>query len=117
MPKKPKSFKELKAMWYKKLDASGFQDIEERHVDKLKDYHSYHFRAHEPIVAETKRAYFEAASDFLNFSPLKGLRRRIWELHAAGKSVSEIGKEVKLCKSSVQFHINKVRALMKATKP
>ncbi len=89
-PKKPKTYQELKDVWYKKLEAAGFVDIEEDE-DKLKEY-SYRFaRVGRDFMRQDKDTYYSMASNFLNdFRFKNNFEKIIWEYHSNGLSVRSI---------------------------
>ena len=108
--KKPS--KALIDKWYDKLEAAGFEDIEERHSPRemLKRKHNHDFKKIEPDMYEAKRFYFQEAADMLNWHKFRNAReRKIWALHAEGLSVREVATKIKLAKSEVHRIILRLR--------
>lgn len=88
--------KALQAKWYAKLKRSGFDDIEAEGRDLLKQWDSFHFREkYAPVEFANKERYFQLANQLLHeleFATKKD--KKIWALHADGKTWNEISKEV-----------------------
>ncbi len=97
-PFKTSKFKALKDKWYKKLEKSGFEDIEDNKYEepKLKAYHYLRFKVVEPSVHAARAKYYENCRGVLaNHRFQSPLYRRIWELHTEGLSLREIESEIK----------------------
>lgn len=98
-------YKRLKDKWYKKLKASGFEDIEDTESPRemLKSWHSTWFFTHsDPLHFKSKHRYFHMCEQFLNFYAFDSHEEKeIWVLHSEGFSVREIAKEVGVCKTKV----------------
>lgn len=107
--KKPS--KSLIAKWDKKLAESGFDDIEHRESENLKKHHSYWFAArYSPLAFESKRQYYDLATQYLNEGTFETERdKKIWSLHAEGLTYSEIGKIIKLHFTSVGKIVTKLK--------
>lgn len=93
VPITPEQFKELEAKWYKKLEASGFDDIEDTtNPDRpLKTWAKSDFLEKSPTTIAVNTAYYGAASDLLNtYKFKKPIHKRIWKLHSEGMSVRDI---------------------------
>lgn len=92
----PTEFKKLKKLWYKKLKASGFHDIEDADNSRLKGGASgmkYQARYGEGVYQQTRQEYYYAAYQFLNSHEFDKERDRIiWEYHANGISARNIKK-------------------------
>ncbi len=95
-------FKALDTEWRKKLKDSGFEDIE-RPDGNLKDGASSSNFKKRPEYDQSKAEYYRLAGQFLHEwpSPFRTSKsgtgewkKRIWELHANGKSIREIIKIV-----------------------
>lgn len=89
--------KELEEEWNKKLKESGFEDIEQPD-GKLKLWHSHYFgkALTDPITAKAKEEYYTMAAEFLDtYSFASPEEKHIWEMHASGKTVSEIYRHLK----------------------
>lgn len=97
MPKKqkPKTYPELREVWYKKLKDSGFEDIEaDKHNTAGGMGWSNKFKTAETARNwESKREYYSMAGRFLHEYKFKNERERIiWEYWANGLSVRNIAK-------------------------
>jgi hypothetical protein len=106
-PYQTRKFKELQSDWYKKLEESGFEDIEDvsSKEEFLKTWHSSYFqKRYEPEVFESNETYYRKARSFLEdtFQNVqyglfeKKLDDVIWEKHAEGISLRDIAKELNL---------------------
>ncbi len=111
-PFKTKEFAELKAEWDKKLEKSGFEDIETPKGD-LKDSHAAFFESHyNQTDAFAKEQYYRQAGFFLYEHKFKTeLERRIWELHVEGIGIREIVKVLK--KRDHKVYKRKVHELLR----
>lgn len=80
-----KEFKDLQAVWDKKLVASGFEDIEQRD-GRLKKSSNTKFGASSETAMAAKEEYFRVAGHFLfDYRFANAVERRIWELHCQGE--------------------------------
>lgn len=94
--KKPKpnkqDYQSLKEVWYKKLERSGFEDIEKDELN-LKQYSS---RFNQDAVVRNwyaKREYYSMAGQFLHTYKFgSNLEKVIWEYHTESISVRNIAK-------------------------
>lgn len=84
-------YAKLKQLWYKKLKAAGFKDIEHPERDMLLQWESMYFQSrHTPQLFENAQSYFYMATHFLNNvrafrATLDGrIRKEIWLLHTEG---------------------------------
>lgn len=115
--KKPSSLKELQDKWYKKLEKSGFQDIESDE-DNLKVWSSVFFARHSIEQIQAKQAYYQMATNFLEDNNFENKRDRIiWEYHANGISYRDISKvlkrvRIKLSHTAVQNIVHKLQVAM-----
>lgn len=83
---------QLRATWYKKLEAEGFTDIEQDE-DNLKVWSSDFANQKFLKNWETKAAYYSAAQEFLNnFQFETELDKVIWTYHSEGISIRSIAK-------------------------
>ena len=95
-----KQFKALQQKWYKKLEKSGFEDIEQTSDDRgfLKQNHNSYFKTrHTPLSFQNTQEYFLQCSHFLlehDFNTEQA--RAIWKLHSEGYSRREIAKMLKI---------------------
>lgn len=118
MNKNSKEFLALKTKWYKKLDQSGFDDIEQDD-DHLKRWHSRFFSSKYPTaVFEAKQEYYRLAVHFYGTYKFDSDEEKtIWTLHANGKSIREIilalkEKNIHSYKNKVHGTIQKIAAIM-----
>lgn len=92
MPKS-KDLKELTKTWYKKLEDSGFNDIEQED-SVLKHHHGPWFHMmydKDPNAVKHKVRYYRLAGFFLNEHKFaKLIHKAIWEYHAQGLGCREI---------------------------
>ena len=80
--------------WYAKLKKSGFDDIEDSE-DTLKRWHTKIFLNASAVSSQAKQDYYRIAGYFLNDYEFKSdYEKKIWELHATGKSMRGIGKQL-----------------------
>lgn len=102
--KRTEDYQSLKKVWYKKLEKSGFQDIEQDEFN-LKQYS---FRITQAAVRRSWHAsseYYYMADQFLhNFKFKNNLERIIWEYHANGISMRDIAKLLKKVKFHKKIH-------------
>lgn len=93
-----KEFKDLQTTWYEKLKEKGFKDIE-KNENALNLYESAYFSDSRRITAEVvaaKQTYYQIAGHFLNDHPFKNaFDKKVWEMHANGKSIREIAATIK----------------------
>ena len=102
-PFKDPKFKKLKAQWYKKLEKSGFDDIEDHNYpdDPLRCYHALDFKKVSPEKYEQVTKYYENARQLLfTYKFPNDSIRRIWELYVEGTTVREIEKQVRKYKKT-----------------
>jgi hypothetical protein len=93
-PKKKSELTEydkLRAIWYKKLEEEGFEDIESDE-NNLKIWSATRFASKKSQdVSQGKEAYYYMATHFLNDYPFESkVEKLIWEYHADGHSVKDI---------------------------
>jgi hypothetical protein len=98
MSKKKLDLKTETAKWYAKLKRDGFDDIESDE-DNLKVWSTIFFKKHSIEQIQAKQAYYQMATNFLNDYKFNNNRERIiWEYHANGISLRDIGKVLKKAK-------------------
>ena len=95
MPKKPESdYEKLRAVWYKKLEREGFEDIE-TDENNLKSWTATKVRRSQDLW-QAKEAYYQMAANLLNdYKFESNVEKWIWEYHADGVSVRDIVKLLK----------------------
>jgi hypothetical protein len=121
--RKPKTYKELKTLWYAKLKADGFEDIE-RSEDMLKVWSTTFTMAvpnsSTPIQLAAKEAYYRFATHFLNDYQFETLRDKIvWEYHSNGMSMRNIVETLKKVKiktnrDNICDTVNRLARIMKS---
>lgn len=91
-------FNRLEKHWYGKLQASGFNDIEDhsRRDRPLKAWHTFRFKYANITVRANCEEYFNDAKELLHTYKFKNdTHKRIWELHAQGFSKRKIEQAIK----------------------
>lgn len=95
-----KEFKKLQEEWYNTLKESGFNDAEKGQYLKkysFKLFETVQHRAalkdtHDELFYQSKERYFQLAGQFLYEHVFDTeLHKNIWQQHAEGLSVREIG--------------------------
>lgn len=115
--KKQLSLSELQKIWYKKLEKSGFEDIEQDD-DNLKVWSSVFFLRNSPEQIQAKQAYYQMATNFLEEHKFKTRREEIiWTYHSEGISYRDISKLLKrvritLSHTAVQNVVHKLQVAM-----
>jgi hypothetical protein len=91
MSKPKQDYEKLKAKWYAKLKASGFEDIEQPD-GRLKVWHDLYFRCHmDADRIQAAQDYYRLARQFVHDHIFKNpIEKRIWEMHAEGISQKQI---------------------------
>ncbi len=91
-------FKKLQAKWNKKLEKSGFIDIEDE-TERLKSW-SIRWRTKKRLnEAKARQPYYELATQFLSeYEFESNLDQIIWEYHSNGLSIREIADTLKKVK-------------------
>lgn len=91
--------KDLQKLWYQKLKASGFEDIEDTESPReyLKTWHSCYFlHRHEPETFQLQQEYYRRASHFLHDHSFQTPSERlIWQYHTDGMSQRDIAETLK----------------------
>ncbi len=117
-PYRTEAFKKLHSKWMKKLEERDFEDIETPRGE-IKDHKTLsdlqqrvQFRSG---IIEITLSYFDWASEMVHKGKFKsGVDRKIWKLHADGKTGSEISEKVKLERTWVNRKIQKIAKYLKA---
>lgn len=104
-----KQLKDLTDLWYRKLKAKGFTDLEDK-WGGLKSFHSSRFlHVASPTEFAAKEKYFQLAGQLLHRHKFDGIRdRRIWDLHSQGWTQEEIADKVALHQGSVSKIIARI---------
>lgn len=110
MNPKTKKFQALQRKWYKKLENTGFEDIEQNE-SKLKNWTSARLQAgrnngnsveQTMVFNESKEEYYRLAGFFLyDHKFLSKQDHLVWKLHSEGVPIRDISKVLKALKYSV----------------
>lgn len=111
-----KQLKKLQQTWQRKLERSGFEDVE-RPNGTLKNYDSYRLREMNMTgdVLQARQRYYELARHFYNDHTFEtSLEKEVWRLHSEGVTYKEIVKAIKrrVSWSSVQRIVVRLAKLM-----
>lgn len=111
-----KEFKKLQAEWYKKLEDSGFEDIEP-HENTLKSWSleiGRKLNQERPLVMQAKLDYYGMARSFLHdYHFNTETDKEIWERHSEGTGVFAIAKLTNVGRGTVWRTICRLRDAMK----
>lgn len=112
-------YEKLRAVWYKKLEQSGFEDIEQDE-DNLKVWSSRYARKSYVRTIPARVAYREAAEDFLRDYKFESeLDKVIWEYHVEAVSIRDMSATlnkalgIKTTRNSVHKTIKRLKAAMR----
>src|SRR5271165_2496579 len=123
MPKQ--SLQKLQAKWYRKLESTGFKDIEDD-KGRLKNWTGYltlenenaeilsghHKRESSKVQKISQAEYYRLAGQMLYDQEFPNKQyKQVWKLHVEGKSYSEIAKLMGFSKFCVQYRVCKMRRL------
>lgn len=87
---KDKTLKSLTKKWYKKLEDSGFEDIEAADGNLKRWSNKFYLRDSTRVLFESKQEYYRMAGHFLHETSFRNERERlIWELHSEGIGVED----------------------------
>jgi DNA-directed RNA polymerase specialized sigma24 family protein len=105
----------LVAAWYRKLREEGFRDIETLDGRLLGSDEQRQADAEASWMDRTAvERYYTLALRFLHtrrFSTLPRVRRRIWALHASGRSNMEIARELDVTVKTVRVAVTTCRRM------
>ncbi len=111
-----KQLKKLQALWAKKLERSGFFDIE-RANGTLKNHDAYRVRemnANHDVMAARQR-YYELARQFYHANTFETSReKRVWHMHSEGESTYTIAGETKSSQSDIDRIVRRLAKKMLA---
>lgn len=121
----------LERLWYARLAATGFDDIENTELSDrpLREWHSHHFVKDEVRARrEGWEAYFERAAGLLHsehFNEICQLlatrcnarfsaeiAKRVWEMHCEGATEQDIGDSVGFTQTRVNKLLGRMRRWM-----
>jgi len=87
---KKTEFKKLQEDWYKKLEDSGFQDIETRYLTSWPNSSDF-YSTLDPEEMQARAAYYDMATRLSNdFTWKSELEHTIWDYHTNGMSMRDI---------------------------
>jgi len=108
--KKPESLEALQKKWYKKLEQSGFKDIE----TDWQHENAYFKERYSLLEFEARQRYFQLAGQLLHDYPFPNkVERIIWKRHAAGEKLEDIAKITELSIGTVWNVIQRIGACIK----
>ncbi len=97
-----KEFKELQAKWYRKLQLSGFKDIE-RNENSL-----YQPTKGLPMTIEETTQYYKLARTYLEVAEFESdLELAVWFLHSQGLTGAEMTKVLSTSTSTISRILTK----------
>jgi hypothetical protein len=110
-------FQKLRRQWYKKLEKSGFTDIEQT-VDAKGTVGGYLLGMSQGdlrrgLYKPETEEYFTRARQFAHSLPSGSLARDVWELHAEGVYQTRIAQQLTR-KLKTKVSVNRVRSIIKA---
>ena len=112
-----KQLKALQAKWYKRLERSGFVDVESplKEHCPLKHWDSIKFQAqYSPQAYLEKERYYQLAGQLLNEHKFKTARdKKVWAMHVEGRTYKEIAKKVKVHSDTVIKTVKRYAAFIK----
>lgn len=118
MSRTKSEYQKQKKIWYKRLKASGFNDIEKNEYD-LKTNSAIRKRDTSKARIEALHMYYSMATDFLNDYKFNSkLDQIVWEYHANGLSVRDVVKllksvRIKTNRQYVWLIVSRLRTIMK----
>lgn len=131
----PTQLKQLKAKWNKKLQKSGFKDIENSRgdiIDHKTPNDLYKLVGFRPGFMDAIRDYFTWAEEMVQNGTFHSARdKKLWLLHSMGLSTGEISRQgrtdgpkktkakshsVDLSQSQIFRRLKKIRAYLKLQK-
>jgi DNA-directed RNA polymerase specialized sigma subunit len=107
-----KELKALQSEWYKKLEETGFKDIEDTNSpnEYLKAWAKWDFvKLDQDKMAEVEKYFYEARDVFNWYEFANEREQLIWTYHCEGDSIREIAAKIKLAKSAVQRILKKMK--------
>jgi hypothetical protein len=109
---KEAEYKHLKEVWYKKLERSGFDDIE-HDEQRLKQWSFKFYNEQRAYSWESRNEYYSMAGRFLHDYKFKNnFEKTIWEYHMNALSVRDIAKLLrKIPVSRIKMKANKDNVL------
>ena len=119
MSQQPDDYEKLRALWYKKLEASGFEDIEQSDGNLKVWAGKFKSRRFQELMVNNEH-YYQLVNQFLNDYQFASTRDKIiWTYHAEGLSVRDIAttlnkiKATKTNRQTVWVIIKRLEGAMK----
>lgn len=110
-----KEFLLLQCFWDRKLERSGFNDIEERD-GTLKDSNWIKQSAKNPMAFQIKQEYYYQATHFLHDHIFKNkIEKKIWEMHTQGETFPVISQRFNIYYTTVNRIVLKLKKIMLIT--
>lgn len=105
--------RKLKQIWRKKLEQSGFSDIEDAR-DRIRDHKTlqdlYKICGFRSGSMESIRDYYFWATEKFHHGDFEtDMDKTIWGLHSEGKSTREIERIIRLEQSTIAKYIRRIR--------
>lgn len=129
---RPQLFSEIQAIWYEKLERSGFEDIETPNDrdGALKEWHSFKFVSLKAQLRKEKLSAYQLQIDSFANDPafpeiLKLMTKHghnkfdslgletIWTMHRQGMTERRIAFEQKVSQSCIHFLLKRMREWMR----
>lgn len=102
------SFLKLHAEWQRKLEASGFEDIETTSGENLKQYAPNSYRQAHRLIREAKLEYFRLITHKAHDDEFIGpLSLTIMTMRGDGVPIIEIADEIGLHRQTVRYIIRR----------
>ncbi len=111
---KPDEYAKVREVWYKKLERSGFEDIEQDEYNFKTGLNSYRFRNSDvPRDYHAKSEYYSMAGQFLHaYAFASTLEKVIWEYHSHAISVRNIAKLLRKVKTRRKMNKDSVNEVV-----
>lgn len=110
---KPEDYQKIRDVWYRKLERTGFEDIEQDEYNFKTGLNSYRFKNKDVLRDyHAKSEYYSMAGQFLHSHKFaSNLEKTIWEYHANAISVRNIAKllsKVRTTRKMNKDSVNKI---------
>ncbi len=105
------TYKKLKARWYKKLEESGFEDIE-NDDGTLKNEVDPRTVANAMATKELREEYYVLATQFLEtYKEFTPSSKKIWALHCTGLGAHKIAKQLEITLGRADSTLTKLKGI------
>lgn len=106
-PERPQSFQSINKIWEKKLEDSGFYDIEKKEKFIIGSRSMFKMT---PEEREAQRKYFENCEKTLKFHKFEtDQEKMIWKRHTAGHSITDAANSLGLSRAKVFRTLQKIK--------